>query len=72
MRTYKGGGLVPGVPARDLTEEEWDEHVKAGRIVEGQPSAALWEKHEERRTPRATKAADLPAQSGPESGEESE
>lgn len=34
--------FVPGVPCRDLEEEEWTEHVAAGRIVEGEPSAALW------------------------------
>lgn len=35
--------FIPGVPARDLTDEEWEEHAEAGRIVEGEPSAALWE-----------------------------
>lgn len=44
-RKYIGGGdYVPGVPARDLTEEEWSEHVDAGRIVTGEPSAKLWKK----------------------------
>ena len=36
--------FAPGVPARDLTDEEWTEFVRAGLIVEGEPTAALWEK----------------------------
>ena len=39
---------VPGVPARDLSEEEWREFVQAGLIVEGDPGAELWERAEER------------------------
>jgi hypothetical protein len=35
--------IVPGVPARDLTDEEWAELTAAGLIVEGEPSATLWE-----------------------------
>jgi hypothetical protein len=35
MRKYTGdGAYIPGVPARDLSEAEWREHVAAGRIVE--------------------------------------
>ena len=44
MRTYKGPGFVPGVPARDLTDAEWDEHVKAGRIDPKGPNGKLWQK----------------------------
>ena len=51
MRQYIGPGFVPGVPARDLTEEEWDEHVRARRIIEGAPSSELWEKKDG--TPKA-------------------
>jgi len=35
MRKYTGNGAyIPGVPAQDLSEAEWREHVVAGRIVE--------------------------------------
>jgi len=59
MRNYIGSGAyLPGVPARDLSDEEWAEHVAAGRIVETVevtddeghakrvpgPAMALWEK----------------------------
>lgn len=50
MRKFIGDGsqTVPGVPARDLTEEEWRYWVQAGRIVEGHPSSKLWKKESER------------------------
>ena len=53
MRKYVGTGYVPGVPARDLTEDEyrhWVNEAKAGRaagIVEGSPQAELWKKEKE-------------------------
>ncbi len=48
MRKYIGPGFVPGVPARDLTEKEYQEHVKAGHIVENEPSAELWKKEKDK------------------------
>jgi len=45
MRTYIGEGrYVPGVPARDLSEEEWSAALKAGLLTDESPAAALWEK----------------------------
>ncbi|KKK80198.1 hypothetical protein LCGC14_2825890 [marine sediment metagenome] len=52
MRKYVGPGYVPGVPARDLTEEEyryWVAEHKAGRtgIEEGKTSA-LYKKEQDK------------------------
>jgi hypothetical protein len=85
MRKFIGvDQFVPGVPATDLTEEEWAlytqplyrrdgageiEKDEAGKpiakrgplIVEGEPSAALWEKAPDpkpERTPPAPPAQD--------------
>lgn len=42
---YQGSGeYVPGVPARDLTEEEHAEHVEAGRLPVGSKRAKLYKK----------------------------
>ena len=38
---------VIGVPARDLSEEEWRDCCAQGLIVEGQPTAALWKREKE-------------------------
>ncbi len=35
---------VPGVPARDLTEAEYEEAVATRRIVKGHPSGDLYKK----------------------------
>jgi hypothetical protein len=71
MRKYVGEGRkIPGVPAADLTEEEWAEHVAAGRIIETceitgddgtvsrvpSSGAALWEKMPEGRARPAPSA----------------
>ena len=49
MRKYVGAGrYVPGVPARDLTEQEYQAAIKAGLIVEGQPAAKLWKKEKDK------------------------
>lgn len=50
---YQGAkaGIVPGVPARDLTEAEHAEAVAAGRIVAGDPTGKAYKK-------AAAKAAD--------------
>jgi hypothetical protein len=32
---YKGGGFIPGVPARDLTEDEVKAHGEKGLIASG-------------------------------------
>lgn len=37
-------GYIPGVPARDLTEEEHEAAVKARRIVAGDPTGRLYKK----------------------------
>jgi len=42
--------FAPGVPARDLEDHEYAEHVKAGRIVEGQQTGDLWEKDADTRS----------------------
>ncbi len=43
MWKYIGeGAWVPGVPARDLTDEEHEEHVKALRLPKGSPAAAIY------------------------------
>ncbi len=44
-------GIIPGVPARDLTEDEYAAWVKAGKIVAGEPSGKIYKK-------AAAKAAD--------------
>lgn len=50
MRRFVGKDqFVPGVPCRDLTEDEWREHVRAARIVEGDPAAKLWRKESDKK-----------------------
>ena len=40
---FKGHNeAIPGVPARDLTEDEHAEAVEAGRIVDGDPTGRLY------------------------------
>lgn len=46
MRKYVGPGIVPGVPAQDLTEEDYQEHERAGRLPKDSPAAACYEKVE--------------------------
>lgn len=43
---YQGDavGFIPGVPARDLTEDEHAEAVEAGRIVDGDPTGNVYKK----------------------------
>jgi len=84
MRKYVGSGdYVSNVPARDLTEEEWAEHVAAERIVEtveitddeGKvkrvpgPAMALWQKAPD--PPTEGEPDDAPARSGRRRGGDS-
>lgn len=48
---------ILNVPAGDLSEEEWAEHVAAGRIDPDGPTGALWEKTDDKKG----KAAPQPA-----------
>lgn len=43
---YQGDsvGIIPGVPARDLTDAEYKEAVDAGRIVADEPTGAVYKK----------------------------
>lgn len=53
MRRFIGDGsqAVPGIPCADMSEDEWKELVKAGRITEGTPAASLWEKDKDEEPP---------------------
>ena len=51
MLIYTGGGFLPGVPARDLTDEEVKEHGGEQKLI----ASGLYEK------PKAEKPAVQPA-----------
>lgn len=55
---YQGAarGFIPGVPARDLTEDEHAAAVKAGRIVAGDPTGRLYKKAAAKAAEKGAKA----------------
>jgi hypothetical protein len=48
---YKGGGFIPGVPARDLTEEEVKEHGGAKVLT----AHGLYEEKQEKAAEKSAK-----------------
>jgi len=55
---YQGEALghIPGVPARDLTEDEHAAAVEAGRIVPGDPTGRLYKKAAAKAAEKGAKA----------------
>lgn len=54
---YTGGGFLPGVPARDLSEDEVKEHGGERALLK----SGLYEKESKKPGPKADKADRSPA-----------
>lgn len=48
MRKYVGPGWVQGVPAQDISEETYQQAIRDGHIVEGEPSSKIYKKEKEK------------------------
>lgn len=59
---YVGGGFLPGVPARDLTDEEVEEHGGERALLK----SGLYEKESKKPGPKADKAERSPAKENKE------